>query len=140
MTIRNDVRDYMRRCHLCQMNKQPTTLPDGIVTPLPVPRKPFSSIAIDLAGPFPSNNKKEIILVVLDRLTGFTYLIPVSQNITAVQNANILIERIFCVSGLPTSIISDRDPRFTSRVWQRFMANLKIDLNMSTAYHHQTNG
>ena len=74
------------------MNKQPTTLPDGIVTPLPVPRDPVSSIAINFAGPFPSDNKKELILVVLDRFTGFTYLIPVSQNITAVETADPLIE------------------------------------------------
>ena len=122
------------------MNKQPTTLPNGIVTPLPVPREPFSSIAIDFAGPFPSDNKKELILVVLDRFTGFTYLIPVSQNITEVETANILIERIFSFHGFPTSIVSDRDPRFTSHFWQQFIANIKIYLNMTIAYHHQSNG
>ena len=115
-------------------------LPDGIITPLPVPREPFSSIAIDFAGPFPSDIKKELILVVLDRFTRFTYLMPVSQNIRAVETANILIERIFSVHGFPTSIVTDRDPRFTSCFWQQFMANIKIDLNMATAYHHQTNG
>ena len=74
------------------MNKQPTTLPDGVVTPVPVPRELFSSIAIDFAEPFPSDNKKELILMVLDRFTGFTYRILVSQNITAVETANIVIE------------------------------------------------
>ena len=43
------------------MNQQPTTLPDGIVTRLAVPKEPFSSIAIDFAGPFTSDNKKELI-------------------------------------------------------------------------------
>ena len=74
------------------MNKQPTTLSDGVVTPLPVPRERFSSIAIDFTGPFPSANNTELILVVLDPFTGFTYLIPVSQNITSVATANLLIE------------------------------------------------
>ena len=138
--MRHDFKDYVRRCHLCQMNKQPTTLPNGIVTSLAVPREPFSSIAIDFAGPCPSDNKKELILVVLDRFTGFTYLIPVSQNITAVETANLLIERIFSVHGFPTSIVSHRDPKFTSLFCIQFMANIKIDLNMATAYHHQTNG
>ena len=140
MTMRTDFKDYIRRCHLRQMNKQPTTLPEGIVTPLPVPREPFSWIAIDFAGPFPSDNKKEVILVLLDRFTWFTYLIPVSQNITTVETANILMERIFSVHGFPTSIVPDRDPTFTFRFWQQFMANIRIDLNMATAYHHQTNG
>ena len=122
------------------MNKQPTSLPDGIVTPLPVLREPFSWIPMAFAGPFPSDNRKELILVVLDHFTGFTYLIPVSQNITAVETANILIARIFSVHGFPASIVSDRDPRFTSSFWQQFMADIKIDLNLATAYHHQTNG
>ena len=122
------------------MNQQPTTLPEGGVTPRPVSREPFSSIAIDCAGPLPSDHKKELILVVLDRFTGFTYLIPVSHNITAVETATILIELIFSVHGFPSSIVSDRDPRFTSRFWQQLMANIKIDLNMATTYHYQTNG
>ena len=74
------------------MNKEPTTLPDGVVTPLPVPREAFSSIAMDFSQPFRSANKKELILVVLDHFTGFTYLIPVSQNTIAVQTANLLIQ------------------------------------------------
>jgi len=74
------------------MNKQPTTLPDRVVTPVPIHRELFSSIAIDFAGPFPSDYKEELILVVLDRFTGFTYLIPVSQNITAVETTNLHIE------------------------------------------------
>ena len=77
------------------MNKNPTTLPDGVVTPLPFPRELCSSIATDFAGPFPGDNKKELILVGLDRFTGFTYLIPVSQSITVVETANLVIERIF---------------------------------------------
>jgi len=122
------------------MNKQPTAVPDRVVIPPPVPREPFSSIAIDLADSFPSDNKKEQILVVLDRFTGYTYLIPVSQNITAVETANLPIERIFPVYGFPTSIFSDRDTKFTSYFWMQFMANIKIDLHMAPAYLYQTNG
>ena len=74
----SDYKDYIRRCHLCQMNKQPATLPDRVVNPLPVTRKRFSSMAIDFAEPFPRDNKKELILLVLDHFIKFTYLIPVS--------------------------------------------------------------
>ena len=140
MSMRGDFKDYIRRCHLCQLNKQPTTLPEGAVTPLPVPKGPFSSLAIDFAGPFPPDSKYQLIMVVLDRFSGFTYLIPVSNNITAVETAHILVERVFSVHGFPTSLVSDRDPKFTSRFWTQLMANLNIDLNMATAYHHQTNG
>jgi len=116
MSTRSAFKDYIRRWHPCQINKKPTTLPDGVVTVPPVPREPFSSFAIDFAGQFPNDNKKELILVVLDPFTGFTYLIPVSRNITALETANILIEIIFSVHDLPDLIVSDRDPKFTARV------------------------
>ena len=74
----SDFKDYIRQCHLRQMNKQPTTLPVGIVTPLPVPRESSSSFPIAFAGLLPSANKKHLILVLLNRFTGFTYLILVS--------------------------------------------------------------
>lgn len=61
-----------------QINNNPTTLPDGVVKPLPVPRELFCSIAIDLAGPLPSDNQKELIIFMLDRFTRFTYVIPPS--------------------------------------------------------------
>ena len=122
------------------MNQQPNTWPDRVVTSRTVPREPFSAIAIEFAGPFPTEEKKELMLVVLDRFTGFTYLIPVSQNITAIKTANLLIEQIFSVHGFLTSMVSDRDTKFTSRFWMQFMADIKIALNMATTYHHQTSG
>src|SRR3989337_3920579 len=51
-----------------------------------------------------------------------------------------MINRIFTVHGFPTSVVSDRDSKFPSRFWQQLMKNIQIDLNMATAYHHQTNG
>jgi len=140
ISMRSDFKDYIRRCHFSQMNKQPTTLPDGVVTPLPVPRGPISSISIDIARHFPIKNKKELILIMLHCFTGFIYLIPVSQNITAVETANILIQQIFSVYGFPTSIVSDRELKLTSCFWMQFMADIKINLNMATAYYHETNG
>jgi len=135
--MRGDLKDYIRRCHFCQMNKQPSTLPDGVVTPLLVLREPFSLIAIDFAEPFPRDTKTELILVGLNRFNGFTYhLISVSQKIREVETANLFIDGIFVVHGFPTSLVSDRDPKFTSCFWMQFIANIKIDLNMATTYHH----
>jgi len=90
ISMRTDFQDDIRRFHFCQMNQQPNTLPDSVVTTLPVLREAFSSIAMDFAGPFLTDNKKEVILLVCDHFTRFTYLIPVSENITAVETANLL--------------------------------------------------
>ena len=51
-----------------------------------------------------------------------------------------LMNHIVSLHGVPVSIISDRDPRFTSRFWKGLMKDLGVKLNLSTAYHRQTDG
>jgi len=100
--MRSDFKDYIRRDHLYQMNKQRTTLPDGVVTPLPVRREPFSSIPIHFAGPFPSDNKKELILVVWIASLGSPTSSQSPKTLQQSKTAHLLIERIFSVHGFPT--------------------------------------
>ena len=52
----------------------------------------------------------------------------------------VYIDEIVRLHGVPASIVSDRDPRFTSYFWQAFQKALGMRVNMSTAYHHQTDG
>ena len=54
--------------------------------------------------------------------------------------ANLFISQIFKYHGLPTSIVSDRDPRMTSNFWRGLFENLGTRLNFSLAYHPQTDG
>ena len=54
--------------------------------------------------------------------------------------ATLFISQIFKYHGLPTSIVSDRDPRMTSNFWQGLFENLGTKLNFSSAYHPQTDG
>ena len=138
--MRSDFIDYCRRCHLCQLNKHATVLPEGAISPLPIPKEPFTFLAIDFAGPFPADGKSNLIFVIMDCFSGYTYLVPVAKTIDAKQAALIMINRIFTVHGFPNSIVSDRDSKLTSRFWQQLMKNIQVDMNMATAYHHQTNG
>ncbi|GKF62105.1 reverse transcriptase domain-containing protein, partial [Tanacetum coccineum] len=54
--------------------------------------------------------------------------------------ARLYLNRIVSRHGIPTSIICDRDVRFTSNFWKSFQKALGIDISMSTAYHPETNG
>jgi hypothetical protein len=69
-----DFVDLCHRCHLCQVNKIPAQVPEGEQRPMPILKAPFESLPLDFAGPLPSDQKCDLILVVLDHFSSYTYL------------------------------------------------------------------
>ena len=80
------------------------------------------------------------IMVVVDRLSKQVHLIPTRDQATARQTAQIFLERVFAQHGMPVSIVSDRDSKFTSEFWQELMGLLGTTLKMSSARHPETDG
>lgn len=81
-----------------------------------------------------------MVLVVVDRLTKYSHFLPVSKTITGYSTAMNLINEVFRLHGIPTEIVSDRDVRFQSVMYQTIVDKLGIKLKMSTANHPETNG
>jgi hypothetical protein len=79
-------------------------------------------------------------LVVVDKLSKYVRLIPTTTTVTAPGAAQLFVDHVFRFFGMPSVIISDRDPKFTSMFWQAFFKALGTSLAMSTAHHQQTNG
>ena len=71
---------------------------------------------------------------------GFSWLIPTSVTAKAVQTTELLWHQIFTPHGVPTSIVSDADPRFTSKFWKQTLKTMGIEHIMASPGHHQTNG
>jgi len=138
--MRKDFRDFVRQCELCQANKQRNTLPAGEAQTLPVPSEIFSSYAIDFMGPFTKLKGQDSVLVVVDRAVAFSWLIPTSVTATAVQTTELLRHDIFTPHGVSTSIVSDANPRFTSKFWKQTLKTIGIEHIMAAPGHHQTNG
>ena len=138
--MRKDFRDFVRQCDQCQANKQRNTLPDGDAQTLPFPSEIFSSYAIDFMGPFTKLEGQDSVLVVVDRAVGFSWLIPTSVTATAVQTTELLRHHIFTPHGVPTSIVSYADPRFTSKFWKQTLKTMGIEHIMASPGHHQMNG
>ena len=76
----------------------------------------------------------------MDRFSKQVHFIPVKKTIKAHHMATLFVSQIFKYHELPTSIVSDRDPRMTSLFWQGLFENLGTKLNFSSAYHPQTDG
>ncbi|GJY53107.1 putative reverse transcriptase domain-containing protein [Tanacetum coccineum] len=80
------------------------------------------------------------IWVIIDRLTKFAHFILMNEKFRMERLTRLYLKEIVCRHGVPMSIISDRDPRFASRLWRSLQKSLGKNLDMSTAYHPETDG
>jgi hypothetical protein len=135
-----DIAEYVHSCHSCQTSKSSNQLPAGTLQPLPIPSQRWLSISMDFITGLPKRQQFDSILVVVDRFSKMVSLMPCKESITAKQTACLLFENVLCDHGLPESIVSDRDPRFTSSFWRSLAALYETNLCMGTAYHPQSDG
>jgi hypothetical protein len=135
-----DVVKYCASCGVCQTTKTSTQLTPGLLHPLPIPTRPWQSIAMDFVGPFPQSEGHDYLWVVTCRMTLLTHLIPVVTTIKASELAWLYVKEIVRLHGIAESIVSDRDPKFTATFWKEVQRLLGTRLLMSTAFHPQTDG
>ncbi|KAJ4789708.1 polyprotein [Rhynchospora pubera] len=138
--LKESVHDYVRKCEVCQMNKVEHVPSPGLLQPLPIPEQAWNSISMDFVTGLPKSEGEEVILVIVDRLTKYAHFFSLAHPFGATQVVQIFLDGIYKLHGLPLTIISDRDPIFTSSFWKELMGKIGVKLNFSTAYHPQTDG
>ena len=132
---------YVRGCAECQHHKVNTRPTKAPLTPIfPEPKaNPFEVIALDFITKLPKSQKYDSILTITDHdCSKASLFIPCVEEITAEGVAKLFVQRVFRYYGLPRKIISDRDPRFTSKFAKELCRLLGIRQNISTAYHPRT--
>lgn len=136
-----DVKAYVAQCPFCQRNKATTTKPAGLLQPLPVPTDVWDSVSMDFITQLPPTaSGHDSLLVFVDRLSKMTHLVAMNGTDSAEDVARHFVTNVFRLHGLPESIVSDRDSRFTSAFWRECFRLLGTKLRMSTAFHPQTDG
>ena len=95
---------------------------------------------MDFVVGLPWSNGCDAIWVVVHRLTKQRHLVPCASTVDAKDLADLFIQWVFRLHGLPETITTDRGPQFASHFWGRLCERLQIDRRMSTAFHPQTNG
>ena len=139
--LTKEVEDYCRSCAVCAVNRSSNELPAGLLKPLPIPEQVWDSVGVDFVGPLPTSKEgHDSILVLIDRFSKMVMFRPCKTTITAVETGRVLLDMLLSIGKLPSSIVSDRDVRFTSAAWGQLWRGLKTELKMSTAYHPQTDG
>ncbi len=140
-SLRNDVIKHVSRCPSCQRNKSSNQKPGGLLQPLLIPTRKWQVVTMDFIMCLPETERGyTAILVVVDKLTKMVHLIPTTVHVTGEETARLFMDHVWKYHGIPESIVSDRDPRFTGKFMTEFWRILGTSQRKSTAFHPQTDG
>jgi len=141
MRMKNDIADYISKCLTCSQVKVVHQRTAGLLQQLEMPEWKWELITMDFVTKLPTTRKgNDTIWVIVDRLTKSAHFLPMKETFKMEQLAKLYVDRIVSLHGVPLSIVSDRDSRFTSHFWKSFQIAMGTRLNLSTAYHPQTDG
>uniref|UniRef100_A0A8K9UIS2 Gypsy retrotransposon integrase-like protein 1 n=1 Tax=Oncorhynchus mykiss TaxID=8022 RepID=A0A8K9UIS2_ONCMY len=135
-----DTRRFVAACPVCAQNKSTNRASSGLLHPLPIPRRPWSHLALDFVTGLPSSVGNTVILTIVDRFSKFAHFVPLSKLPSATETSEILVREVFRVHGLPCGIVSDRGPQFTSAVCKSFCLAIGATVSLTSGFHPQSNG
>ena len=111
-----------------------------LLQPLPIPRCPWSHIALDFIKGLLASNHNTVILTVIDRFSKFANFIPLPKLLSAWETAETLVQEVFRPHGIPQDIVFVGGSQFTSAVWKSFCSALGSSVSLSSGFQSQTNG
>lgn len=136
-----DVRRFVTTCSACQRNKVQGKKPIGLLQPLPVPKGPWEQVTMDFITGLPCTDAGyDAVLVFCDKFSKMVHFAACNTETDAFETAKLFRDRVFALHGMPESIVSDRDARFTGHFWKGLMKLLGVTHKLSTAFHPQTDG
>ena len=134
-----DMTEFVKSCDTCQRFQERNQKKMGRLKSLPIPEKRFQEISMDFCS-VPKTSQGDMLFIIVDRLTKMVRLIQCFEKDTAETIAELFINNWYRSFGLPSTIVSDRDPKFTSRFWRGVCSRLGVKLELTTARHQNANG
>ena len=139
--MKKEITEHVARCATCQMVKIEHQKPGGTLQPLDIPVWKWEHVSMDFVTGLPMTRRKnDTVWVIVDRFTKSTHFLPMRVNLPLQQLAELYMSKIVRLHGVPMSIVSNRDTRFTSRFWRALHEAFGTVLNYSTAFQPQTDG
>ncbi|GKE37119.1 putative reverse transcriptase domain-containing protein, partial [Tanacetum coccineum] len=139
--MKKDIAVYVSRCLTCLKVKAEHQRSSSLLQQPEIPEWKWEGIAMDFVTKLPrTGHVHDIIWVIIDRFTKSAHFLPMCEDYKMDRLDRLYLNEIVARHGVPISIISNRDTRFMSRFWQSMQEALGTRLDMSTAYHPQTDG
>ena len=134
--MKRDIASFVARCLTYQKVKIEHQKPVRLLQPLNIPEWECESISMDLVIGLPRTpSGYDAAWIIFDRLTKSTHILPIRISWSLYKLVEVYVKEILRLHGILTSIISDRDPRFTSKFWVALQEVLCTKLHFSIAYH-----
>jgi hypothetical protein len=138
--MKHDIRNFVVECDACQHNKGETVKSSGTLQPMTIPPAIWKDISMDFITILPKLGNKSVIMVVVDLLSKYAHFSALQHSFTTSMMAQIFMDRVFNLHGMPHSIVYDCDPTFTRNFWQELFKIQGTKLHLNTTYHPQTDG
>nr|GEV06537.1 putative reverse transcriptase domain-containing protein [Tanacetum cinerariifolium] len=139
--MKSNIATYVSKCLTCARVKAEHQRPSGLLMQPAIPEWKWDNIMMGFFTKLPKSSQGfNTIWVIVDRLTKSAHFLLIRENDPLDKLARLYLNRIVARHGIPVSIVSDCDKRFTSNFWRSFQKALGTDICMSTAYHLETDG
>ncbi|XP_036378515.1 uncharacterized protein LOC118773609, partial [Megalops cyprinoides] len=133
-----DIRSFVATCSVCAQNKTTTQPPASLLQPMPVPRRPWSHIALDFVTGLSPSDGNTTILTVVDRFSKAIHFIPLPKLPSANKTAQLLVNHVFRLHGLPTDVMSYWGPHHFPIAKAIGPAAVRLKLPLSLRRIHPT--
>ncbi|GJV18813.1 putative reverse transcriptase domain-containing protein, partial [Tanacetum coccineum] len=139
--MKAEIATYVSKCLTCAKVKIEYQKPSGLLVQPEIPQWKWENITMDFVTKLPKTaTGQDTIWVIVDRLTKSAHFLPMREYDTLEKLTRLYLKEVVSKHGVPVSIISDRDGKFTSHFWKSLNKALGTRLDMSTAYHPETDG
>ncbi len=130
--LKDDIEEYVKTCLICQQNQTFNKKQGGLLQLLPIPEGLWESVSLDFMVSLPSSKGFDAIMVVVDRFSKMAHFIPTKESATTQEMGRLFFTHMFKHHGLLKDIVSNRNPKFTSKFWRALWKCMGSELKMST--------
>ena len=140
--MQRTVNQYIWNCYECKQSKSSKDQKNELLNSLPISEQRWVNISMNFITGLPTTkDEKNAILNVMNCLSKEHHYIACTSDDNGTmteETLKMLIHWVYWLHGMPASIVSDRGPQFVSTMWKSFCKRMGIQVNLSTAFHPET--